>query len=103
MHIVKNIINELKRNGITIHIEDDKLKLRASNNREIDSALIKQVIELKDSIKVYLRDRVSSENKQEELPIARSPVSEDGLIPLSYAQEGLWFIHKLLGNSLHYQ
>ena len=95
--IVNRILEEAKQSGISFFLEEDKLKLRVPKHDKVAPALWQLIDEWKESIKSFLllnRDSLRG-GHQQIVPMKRS---ETDHLPLSFAQERLWFIDKMQGS-----
>ncbi|MBW8684662.1 non-ribosomal peptide synthetase [Chitinophaga rhizophila] len=95
-----SILKKARTNGVFVFIENDKLKMRTSNEVQVDAVLLDEIRQYKDEIVDFLLNDLDRE--QESLPgIVPAKREETGYLPLSYGQEGLWLIDQLEG-STHY-
>ncbi|NQY38114.1 MAG: amino acid adenylation domain-containing protein, partial [Alteromonadaceae bacterium] len=96
------IINKLSEAGIHVYLDDGKLKTRASKN-SMSPELISIIRSNKDQLIAFLAssdgDLLTPGRKRSE--IKPFPRGSDP-IPLSFAQQRLWFIDRLEGGSPEY-
>ena len=91
---------EANEKGMSIFLEDGKLKYTVDKSRPIDNDFLARLKERKDEIIEFLgsesgdfRSYNSSEKK-----ITPYDRSEPGRIPLSFNQERMWFVDKMTGS-----
>jgi amino acid adenylation domain-containing protein len=86
--------------GIKVWVKDDKLHVRAP--KDVLSPNIQQELaQRKEAILTLLKDTYGATDRTETLPIIQ-PAPRNGHIPLSFAQERLWFLNELDPNSPNY-
>ncbi|TQV77357.1 amino acid adenylation domain-containing protein [Aliikangiella marina] len=95
----QDIILEAHQAGVTFYLKDGRLAYKAKK-KGLSQALKSQIIEFKDEIIAYLHQ---SNEKQVEhsLPPIKS-AKRSGKLPLSYAQQRLWFLDQLGEGSSQY-
>jgi amino acid adenylation domain-containing protein len=97
MNIVE-FLSDLNRLEIKLWLEEEKLRYKAPKGAM--TAEIKQEIAArKPEILAFLK-QAKATSKSAELVI--SPMSRDNKIPLSFAQQRLWFLHQLSPDSQSY-
>jgi hypothetical protein len=86
-----DFLDELAALGIRLWVEDSSLRCRAPIGKMTD--------EIRSRLKEYKTDLIRLLEKEgDEDKAAKSmlrPVLRDGNIPLSYAQQSLWFLHEM--------
>ncbi len=90
---VSRFLKELRRDGIQIWLDNDQLRYRAPKG-----ALTTQRLQImKDS-----RDDILRFLKEAHANRSLVPVARDGTLPLSFAQQRLWFLAQFEGGSAAY-
>jgi amino acid adenylation domain-containing protein len=92
------LLSELHSLGVTLWIEDDQLRYKAPKGA-LTSDLRARLIERKADIFMWLRDAQLVANTT--LPVI-GPRASDGELPLSFAQQRLWFLDQLQPGLLSY-
>jgi amino acid adenylation domain-containing protein len=85
---VEELIEGLKHADIRLHVENGRLRVSAPKG-----ALTRELQESIGSLKAQLIALLDPANREEAPPF--KPLERIGPIPLSFAQERLWFLHKL--------
>jgi amino acid adenylation domain-containing protein/non-ribosomal peptide synthase protein (TIGR01720 family) len=96
-HFIEGIIHKATEGGVDFLLEGDKLTLKILQDREIDNSLLTLIRENKESIKTFLRDNGVFIKAGVNSKIT-AVKHHDGPMPLSFAQERLWFIDQLHGS-----
>jgi amino acid adenylation domain-containing protein len=93
---VAEFLADLSQRGITIWAEGDQLHYRAAKDA-LTPLLREELRQRKADILAFLRVRAGQPSRT-----STSPVQREGPLPLSFAQERLWFLHQLEPESYAY-
>jgi amino acid adenylation domain-containing protein len=97
---VIELLLEARSQGVDIMLQDGQLRLKVSKGEAVNPALLQQIREDKNALVEFL----ASENQEtpgEATPIPPADRSA-GPLPLSYAQERLWFIDQFNGSQQYH-
>lgn len=92
------LFNELREKGIKLWHEDGQLKFRAAKG-SLTEDIRQKLITNKSDIVVFLQQLSAAKNIPPILNIDRSQFDR---LPLSFAQERLWVIEQMNGDSTSY-
>jgi thioesterase domain-containing protein/acyl carrier protein len=90
MKTIDGLLFELRQREIKLWLEGDRLRYKAPKDA-LTSELLSQVKEYKTEIVTFLREATNS-NSTQLPPIVE--IDRDSYLPLSFAQQRLWFLHQ---------
>jgi amino acid adenylation domain-containing protein len=97
------LIKTGREKGISIFLQEENLQLKVSKDRGIDTDFLNELKTYKADIISFLKTEAGNQLQFTEtvdpiVPVNRAPGSA---IPLSFSQEGAWFVDKLHGDRFH--
>lgn len=90
MKTIDGLLLELRQRDVNLWLEGDRLRYKAPKDA-LTSELLSQVKEYKTEIVTFLREATNSTSTQLP-PIVK--IDRDSHLPLSFAQQRLWFLHQ---------
>ncbi|TQF72921.1 non-ribosomal peptide synthetase [Pseudoalteromonas luteoviolacea] len=98
LQAIESLIEEALDAGITLYAKEGKLAFRQKHG--FPDGLKQRVIAKKEQLLAYFQQHSAIGDKAQRVEIPKAQVSQ--FMPLSYAQEGLWFIEQLQGSRQYY-
>lgn len=97
---VVSLLKQMISKGISVFMEDDKLKLKIANNQQLDTEFIEVLKTKKNDIISFLQNEAhefTKVNKEPSVSIMKRQNNDDNL-PLSFSQQSLWALDYLSGS-----
>lgn len=97
---VLDVIKQLSTQGVELTLDGDKLKAR-SQKGNLTPPIVALIKQHKADLLAHLKAASHAATTAQRLPLEAVP-RDGSTIPLSYAQQRLWFVDRLSGGSAHY-
>ncbi|MET7339613.1 condensation domain-containing protein, partial [Nonomuraea sp. NPDC005650] len=94
---VAELVNDLASRGVHVYLTDGRLRFLAPKNA-LTAELREQVAQFREEMVEFLREREASANRKSPILLA----DRDRPLPLSFAQQRLWFLAQLDPGSVEY-
>ncbi|MEU6432657.1 amino acid adenylation domain-containing protein, partial [Microbispora sp. NPDC046973] len=94
-----DLLNELELRGVHLYLADDRLRILAPKNA-LPEELRTQVVQFRQELVEILQRREAAAGVEQLSPI--TAVARDRSLPLSFAQQRLWFLDQLEPGSAEY-
>ncbi|MCF2859655.1 amino acid adenylation domain-containing protein [Pseudoalteromonas sp. SMS1] len=95
---IESLLEEALDAGITLYAKEGKLAFRQKN--DFSEALKHRIIAKKPQLLAYFQQHNEMDKRDHSFDIPKARDAQ--CMPLSYAQEGLWFIEQLQGSRQYY-
>ncbi|MEW5251376.1 condensation domain-containing protein, partial [Microbulbifer sp. 2201CG32-9] len=95
---IAQILTFCRQQGVVLRAEGERLKVLSEAGADLPPALVKALREHKKALLDVLQSQARTGIEEEPIKI----VEDRSALPLSFAQERLWFLHKYLGPNAVY-
>src|SRR5437762_11724228 len=93
------LIEEAKDSGVKIAYSNDELLVKVAKGVKIDPSLLASIKSVKEELIGYFRSSLDSRAHSPLADIRPAPRTPGQSLPVSFAQERIWFIDQLYGST----
>src|SRR5580692_6144111 len=100
---VMQLLEKAEMEGYQVSFSNDELVVKANSKGKSNQAVLEELRTNKQHLVQHFRNH--HQKKINGLPMNRRPIrkrAKDQRVPLSFAQEGLWFVHQLQGSTQYH-